>query len=200
MFSSRSRQICGWLMVRRSTSGLAPFSVLHAHVHPAPAQWRVDPAFAGGAHPRIAVGCRNAWTRALSRCIQFLALLVDSGLAGGCGWRACPCCSWSAKKAKRTFKVDRLLAGRDTPWPDEIDLLVVRSSLLTEAILFHRVSRTLILTDLIENFEPERSHGWLFKGVVRLAGLLTPTARRRLTCDGASFVGARRCGPPLSRC
>jgi len=81
------------------------------------------------------------------------------------------------KKAKRTFKVDRLLAGRDTPWPDEIDLLVVRSSLLTEAILFHRASRTLILTDLIENFEPERIHGWLFRGLVRLAGIADPDGK-----------------------
>ena len=67
------------------------------------------------------------------------------------------------KRAKRPIQVDRLLVGRGSPWPAEVDLLVVRGDALTEAVLFHRASKTLILTDLIENFEPKRIHSWFLK-------------------------------------
>lgn len=81
------------------------------------------------------------------------------------------------QRAKRPIAVDRLLVGRGSPWPGEVDLLVVRGDALTEAVLFHRASQTLILTDLIENFEPERTHGWFFRLLVRLAGAADPDGK-----------------------
>lgn len=81
------------------------------------------------------------------------------------------------ERAKRPITVDRLLVGRGSPWPAEIDLLVVRGDVLTEAVLFHRASRTLILTDLIENFEPGRIHGWFLRLLVRLAGAADPDGK-----------------------
>lgn len=60
------------------------------------------------------------------------------------------------------------------PWDDEIATLPVRGGYMTEVEFFHRASRTLILTDLIENFElaklPSRRLRWL----VRLAGAASP--------------------------
>ncbi|MGJ4939828.1 DUF4336 domain-containing protein [Bradyrhizobium sp. HKCCYLS1011] len=48
------------------------------------------------------------------------------------------------------------------PWDDEIATLPVVGSYMTEVEFFHLASRTLILTDLIENFEPGKiSAGWL---------------------------------------
>ncbi|WP_245273547.1 DUF4336 domain-containing protein [Mesorhizobium sp. WSM3224] len=81
------------------------------------------------------------------------------------------------KRAKRPIEVDRLLVGRDSPWPGEIEMLVVRGDVLTEAVLFHRASRTLVLTDLIENFEPKRVHNWLFRLLIRLAGVADPDGK-----------------------
>jgi hypothetical protein len=56
--------------------------------------------------------------------------------------------------AKRPLPVDQVLG--DVPpsaWAGLIDQVVVRSDMLTEAAFFHYPSRTLLLADLIENFE-----------------------------------------------
>jgi hypothetical protein len=42
------------------------------------------------------------------------------------------------------------------PWDDEIATLPIEGSYMTEVAFFHRASRTLVLTDLIENFEPHK--------------------------------------------
>jgi len=56
----------------------------------------------------------------------------------------------------------RTLEGRaGYPWDDEIDTLPIAGSYMTEVEFFHRASRTLILTDLIENFEPRRLSVWM---------------------------------------
>jgi hypothetical protein len=44
---------------------------------------------------------------------------------------------------------------------------------MTEIVLFHRRSRTLVLTDLIENFEPQRL-GVAMRLLTRLAGAQDP--------------------------
>ena len=42
-------------------------------------------------------------------------------------------------------------------WSDEIEQLVFKgSSVIKEVVFFHKSTKTLILTDLIENFEPEK--------------------------------------------
>ncbi len=62
------------------------------------------------------------------------------------------------KQAKGRIAFDSLPLGRDAgyPWDAEIATLPVVGSYMTEIEFFHRASRTLILTDLIENFEPEK--------------------------------------------
>jgi hypothetical protein len=42
------------------------------------------------------------------------------------------------------------------PWDGEIATLPIAGSYMTEVEFFHRASRTLVLTDLIENFEPDK--------------------------------------------
>jgi Domain of unknown function (DUF4336) len=55
-----------------------------------------------------------------------------------------------------TFDRD-LVATPDPAWEAEIDQLVFEGSRLMEEVVFlHRPTRTLIVADLIENFEPER--------------------------------------------
>lgn len=59
-------------------------------------------------------------------------------------------------------------------WAGQIDQMVVNGSKLhREAVFFHRASRTLILTDLIENFEPPKLPWWM-RPLVRLAGIAHP--------------------------
>jgi len=59
-------------------------------------------------------------------------------------------------------------------WAGQIDQMIVKGSKLhREAVFFHCASRTLILTDLIENFEPAKLPWWM-RPVVRLAGISHP--------------------------
>jgi hypothetical protein len=62
-------------------------------------------------------------------------------------------------------------------WADAIDQVLVRGDLLTEACFFHRPSKTLILTDLIENFEPDRVRSWPHRLLLRLGGVLDPDGK-----------------------
>ncbi len=59
-------------------------------------------------------------------------------------------------------------------WYEEIDQLRFRgSSVMEEMVFFPRPSRTLIVTDLIENFDPAKVH-WAYRGLLRLTGVVAP--------------------------
>ncbi|MGV6848331.1 MAG: DUF4336 domain-containing protein [Marinibacterium sp.] len=68
-------------------------------------------------------------------------------------------------------------------WAGEIDQMIVEGSKVhREAVFFHRASRTLILTDLIENFEAAKVRFWLrpllwFAGIVDPDGKMPPDMR-----------------------
>jgi hypothetical protein len=61
-----------------------------------------------------------------------------------------------------------------TEWRGEIEHVSVSGKYMTEVDFFHRASRTLILTDLIENFEPAKLHGRLWRFICRMGGVLDP--------------------------
>ncbi len=60
------------------------------------------------------------------------------------------------------------------PWDAEIATLPIAGSYMTENEFFHRASRTLILTDLIENFEPEKISSRLVRFLMRVGGVSAP--------------------------
>jgi hypothetical protein len=105
----------------------------------------------------------------------------------------------SARAADRgvRLRADHLLTD-DAPgvWADEIDQMIVPGSRLhREAVFFHRASLTLILTDLIENFEAARLP-WHLRIVTRVAGNQHPDGSMprdlRLTYDKEALAGAVR--------
>jgi len=62
---------------------------------------------------------------------------------------------------------------RGYPWDAEIATLPVSGNYMTEVVFFHRPSRSLVLTDFIENFEPAKlSLG--MRLLTRLGGCLDP--------------------------
>jgi len=64
--------------------------------------------------------------------------------------------------------------GAAPTWAEEIDWLVVEGSRVhVEAVFFHHASRTLILTDLIENFEAGKLPFWM-RPFARLGGIVAP--------------------------
>lgn len=84
------------------------------------------------------------------------------------------------RAASQGIKVefDRDLGDKSDPaWADEIDQVVFRGSrFMDEVEFFHKPSRTLILTDIIENFELDRvsrKYGFLLK----MAGNVDPDGK-----------------------
>ncbi|NJK52017.1 MAG: DUF4336 domain-containing protein [Leptolyngbyaceae cyanobacterium SU_3_3] len=68
--------------------------------------------------------------------------------------------------------------GNDSPseWAAEIDQRLADSDYHREVIFFHRASRTLILTDLIENFERDKMPWWT-RPLLTLGGVCAPNGR-----------------------
>jgi hypothetical protein len=79
------------------------------------------------------------------------------------------------RKRKTALPIEALIDDAPNPeWAEDIDQVVVRGSFaMSEAVFFHRKSRTAIFADLIENFPPDWFKGW--KGILaRLDGIVSP--------------------------
>jgi len=76
--------------------------------------------------------------------------------------------------ARIEFTCRALATEAGYPWDDEIATLPVGGRFMTEVVFFHRASRTLILTDLVENFEPGRIGSLWMRLLMRLGGVLDP--------------------------
>ncbi|MDQ2778532.1 MAG: DUF4336 domain-containing protein [Pseudomonadota bacterium] len=61
-------------------------------------------------------------------------------------------------------------------WQGVFEQRLVVGSLLSEVVFFHRPTRTLVLTDLIENFEPARACG-RWRWLMRLFGAADPDGK-----------------------
>ena len=60
------------------------------------------------------------------------------------------------------------------PWDKAIATLPVAGSYMTEVVFFHHPSRTLVLADLIENFEPHKLGSFVLRSLVKLGGVAAP--------------------------
>lgn len=75
-------------------------------------------------------------------------------------------------------------------WREDLDQLVFRGSrFMEEIVFFHRASRTVILADLIENFEPDKL-GRRFGMLARLGGVADPDGKTPLDLR-LTFLGRR---------
>lgn len=79
------------------------------------------------------------------------------------------------EQAGRRIDFDAATLDDETgyPWDDAIATLPVAGGFMTEVVFFHRASRTLVLTDFIENFEPGKT-GFFTRCLARLGGALHP--------------------------
>ena len=95
------------------------------------------------------------------------------------------------RSARRKIRVDEALepAAPDV-WSQALDQCVVSSRLFTEVDFFHRPSRTLILTDLIENFEPGRVRSPWLRLVMKAFGAADPDGKAPYDMQ-FSFIGRR---------
>lgn len=88
---------------------------------------------------------------------------------------------WASPGVRERSKVRFTDDLGDVPppeWAGCINQRIARGSrVLNEVVFFHGASRTLILADLIENFERERLHGWLNRLMYRWVGVMAPRGR-----------------------
>jgi hypothetical protein len=84
------------------------------------------------------------------------------------------------------------LLGKEPPvaWGDAFGQCLVPGSLITEVDFFHRASRTLILTDLIENFEPSRVRNRLLRWTMQAFGAADPDGKAPIDMQ-LSFIRHR---------
>ncbi len=81
------------------------------------------------------------------------------------------------KENKKGIKIDRIIEKRaDLPWKESLNTFLIDTPFMQEAIFFHKESRTLIVADLIENFDPN-SLSPLTKILGKLTGVLAPTGK-----------------------
>ena len=79
--------------------------------------------------------------------------------------------AWSAAKLyaapglarrRRDLSFDSELGDQPDPaWADDIDQVIFHGSFaMDEVVFFHRASKTAIVTDLVQRFDPASLHGW----------------------------------------
>ena len=84
-----------------------------------------------------------------------------------------------------------LVDDPDTAWRGDLDQLVFRGSrFMEEVVFFHRKTQTLILADLIENFEADKIGGVYGKSV-RLFGVADPDGKTPIDAR-LSFLGHKK--------
>ncbi len=76
--------------------------------------------------------------------------------------------------ARIDFDGHPLASETGYPWDGAISTLPVAGSFMTEVEFFHHASRTLVLTDFIENFEPGKLGTWWMHWLTRLGGVQDP--------------------------
>lgn len=76
--------------------------------------------------------------------------------------------------ARIDFAAHELQEPTGYPWDETIATLPVRGRYLTEFEFFHRPSRTLVLTDLIENFESKKLRSGPMRWLTRLGRVQDP--------------------------
>ncbi len=82
-----------------------------------------------------------------------------------------------AQVKKSGVRLDRDL-GEAPPseWAGDMELVVVPGAGFAEVVFFHKPSRTLILTDIVQNLEPEKLPT-VMRQVARLTGVLAPNGK-----------------------
>jgi hypothetical protein len=83
-----------------------------------------------------------------------------------------------ARKKGRFTDYDADLAeDGEYPWSGEIGMLLVPGGYLSEAVFFHIATRTLVMTDLIQNYECEKIASPFFRFMTRLSGAADPDGK-----------------------
>ena len=102
------------------------------------------------------------------------------------------CAPGLERSAKRALPPHRTLTdAAPGAWAGAIDQVLVEGPLFSEVAFLHRASRTLILTDLIENFEPHRARSRFLRLLLRISGAADPDGKAPIDMQ-LSFLFRRK--------
>lgn len=92
------------------------------------------------------------------------------------------------EEKRKDLTFDRSLRdAAEVEWQGEIEQLIFKGSkVMEEVVFFHNDSKTLILTDLIENFHPDHFNGYK-KILAKITGIISPNGKTPLDWR-ASFM------------
>lgn len=87
-----------------------------------------------------------------------------------------------------TFDVD-LTDDAPADWANDIEQLIFKGSqVMEEVVFFHKDSHTLILTDLIENFETDKVDSYPLRTLMKVTGISDPDGKAPVDFR-ATFIG-----------
>ncbi|MEM1381360.1 MAG: hypothetical protein AAGH41_12130 [Pseudomonadota bacterium] len=75
-----------------------------------------------------------------------------------------------AKRPKAAKLPERTIALIDGRLSTNVEIVIADGGAWMEAAFFHRPSKTLVLTDLVQNFETSRVNSWLARVMLRIGG------------------------------
>jgi len=81
-----------------------------------------------------------------------------------------------------------LAVDGEYPWSEELRMLLVPGSYLTEAVFFHNATRTLVMTDLIQNHERKKVANPFFRLMSRLSGAVDPDGKMPFDLRSTFFM------------
>lgn len=103
------------------------------------------------------------------------------------------------KKRKHLSFLKELEDDAEDEWKGQLEQIIFRGSpAMEEVVFFHKESKTLILTDLIENFPENYFKGWR-KGMAWAAGILAPNGRTPLDWRLSFVFGKKRARGALTK-
>ncbi len=103
------------------------------------------------------------------------------------------------RRRRRDIAFDGDLQDAPAPeWSQDIDQVMVRGNLITtEVVFFHRKSRTVLFTDLIQHFSPTWFTGW--RAVVARLDLMAASEPQTPRKFRNAFVGRRAARAAIAR-
>jgi hypothetical protein len=96
------------------------------------------------------------------------------------------------------YKADLTVDG-EYPWSGDIEMLLVPGGYLTEAVFFHVATRTLVMTDLIQNYEREKIANPFFRFMTGLAGAADPDGKMPLDLRSTFFMHRKQMAEAVRR-
>ncbi len=87
-----------------------------------------------------------------------------------------------------TDYTDNLAEDGEYPWSGEFKMLLVPGGYLSEAVFFHEATWTLVITDLIQNYESEKIASPFFRFMSRCSGAVDPDGKMPIDLRATFFM------------